>query len=121
MKIKNSFTFGLGLFLAPFISLTFIIIFSPSSPSENRVTTYIKNSTEITLDLNKVIPLKSNEWAGHLVKGDKQSFFKIVRYYLKFRKNRNKEYSVFYSSHYKKYFVAESYNSRFNKSFQLRL
>jgi len=110
MKIKNSYTFGLGLFLAPFIAFILIVSLSPGNPSDSEVDKYIKASSEIIIPISKTINLKSTDWTGRFVNGDETSFTNSVRYYLNFRKNRYKEYEVFYSSSFKKYFVIESYN-----------
>ncbi|MFC1224837.1 hypothetical protein ACFE6N_13570 [Pedobacter sp. BG31] len=110
MKKESPHAFGYGLFLAPFLAISLIIIFAPDSPSDDAVHKYIKNSSEIVIPVSKVITSKSTDWAGLLVNGDETSFNHSVRYYLNFRKNRYKEYAVFYSSAFKKYFVMESYN-----------
>ncbi|MBE5321649.1 hypothetical protein IM793_20975 [Pedobacter sp. MR2016-19] len=110
MKNESSRAFGLGLFLAPFIAFILIISLSPGNPSDNEVDKYIKASSEIIIPISKTINLKSTDWTGRFVNGDETSFTNSVRYYLNFRKNRYKEYEVFYSSSFKKYFVIESYN-----------
>ncbi|GGH01258.1 hypothetical protein [Mucilaginibacter phyllosphaerae] len=111
MSKQSPYFFGLGLFVAPFIIFVLLIIFAPGTPSQNSIKSYVRNSKEITLTIDKWIYLKGGMWAENLVKGDEAKFSHRLRYYLNFRKNRYKDFAVFYSAGYKKYFVIESYNN----------
>jgi len=111
MKKESSHAFGLGLILAPFIAFLLFMLFSPENPSESNIIDYLKKSKEMVVDINKPMYFDGGMWAEKLVKGTDAKFYHRVSCYLDFRKNRYKEFAVFYSAKYKKYFVIESYNN----------
>lgn len=103
-------SFGWGYLLGPIILFLLILVFAPNSPSDDQVLNYIKESKQLTLSLDTAIYSKGGMWAQNLIDGDRKRFSHTARYFLNFRKNRYKDYGVFYSATYHKYFVIENYN-----------
>lgn len=94
-------SYSLGIFLAPFIIYGITMLFSPASPSEERINNYIKRSDSLYLKIDRLVIFDLG--------GEKKRIDNFMPYFTNFRKNRYKNYVEFYSSTYKKYFVAENY------------